>query len=134
MCMCNKVCKLHAPFYPPDPSNPFHILHCLLYFILRYIISRGKGSRGPNAKTRLKNGDDSVRIPPSRRKRKVKVESDDGEPTPKKKTKQSLSVSEDGDGEKDEDDGDEDAETQFTKKVKNMCLCAHGVCARICVW
>ena len=116
-----------TPLTPSISSTVYSTSYC-------YIISRGKGSRGPNAKTRLKNGDDSVRIPPSRRKRKVKVESDDGEPTPKKKTKQSLSVSEDGDGEKDEDDGDEDAETQFTKKVKNMFLCAHGVCARICVW
>ena len=74
----------------------------------------------------MKNGDDSVRIPPSRKKRKIKSDSDDGEPTPKKKTKQSLSVSEDG--EKDGDDGDEDAETPLTKKVKDMQLCLLSVC------
>ena len=79
--------------------------------------SRGKGSRGPNAKTRLRNGDTSVRIPPSRRKRKLATDDDDGgsERVVKKRVRQLAPLSED---EKEGGDDDDDPETPLTKKVK----------------
>ena len=93
-------------------------------YIVTFCHSRGKGSRGPNARTRLKNGDESVRIPPSRRKRKVQDEDDDddedddGELVAKKRRKQALFVSENE--EKEGVDEDDDPETPLAKKVKDV--------------
>ena len=77
--------------------------------------SRGKGSRGPNAKTRLRNGDTSVRIPPSRRKRKLATDDDDSaERVVKRRPRQLAPLSGD---EKEGGDDDDDPETPLTKKV-----------------